>query len=69
MSFQRNLVSSLSLGLAAGLAAYLLAWGLFTTHQEVGMDSGSALAMALWTMPLVFVGSLVYFAVRSSKRR
>jgi lipopolysaccharide export LptBFGC system permease protein LptF len=69
MTFQRSLVLSLALGIAGGLAAYALAWGLFTTHQELGMDSKNALTIALWTAPLVFLGSLIYFAVRSSEHR
>jgi len=69
MSFQRNLAISAALGIAGGMAAYLLAWGLFTTHQELGMDSRGALTMALWAGPLVFVGSLIYFALRNSGAR
>ncbi|MFY9561489.1 MAG: hypothetical protein WAQ52_14745 [Terriglobales bacterium] len=69
MAFKRNLVLSLVLGIAGGLAAYALAWGLFTTHQELGMDSRNALTIAAWTAPLVFLGSLIYFAIRASERR
>jgi hypothetical protein len=69
MSFQRNLVLSLALGAAAGLAAYALAWGLFATHPELGMESKHALIIAEWAAPLVFVGSLIYFALRSGERR
>ena len=68
MTFQRNLVLSLALGVAGGLAAYALAWGLFATHPELGMESRNALAIAAWTAPVVFLGSLIYFAIRSSKR-
>ena len=64
MSFKRNLVLSLLMGIGGGLAAYVLAWGLFTTHPELGMEVGSALSIAVWTAPLIFMGSLVYFAVR-----
>jgi hypothetical protein len=64
MAFKRNLVLSLLLGIGGGLGAYVLAWGLFTTHPELGMEVGSALSIAVWTAPLIFVGSLVYFAVR-----
>lgn len=69
MSFQRNLVLSLAIGVAGGLASYALAWGLFATHPELGMESKNALAIAGWTAPLVFVGSVIYFTIRSSKRR
>lgn len=69
MAFQRNLVFSLALGVAGGLGAYALAWGLFATHPEIGMESRNAFTIAAWTVPLVFVGSMIYFAVRSTGRR
>lgn len=69
MSWQRNLVVSLALGIAGGLAAYVLAWGLFTTHQELGMDSRNAFTIGAWTVPIVFLAALIYFAVRTSQRR
>jgi lipopolysaccharide export LptBFGC system permease protein LptF len=69
MPFQRNLVLSLALGVAGGLAAYALAWGLFATHPELGMESKSALTIAAWTAPLVFLGSMIYFALRSTQHR
>jgi lipopolysaccharide export LptBFGC system permease protein LptF len=69
MTFKRSLILSLGLGIAGGLAAYALAWGLFTTHPELGMESKNALVIAAWTAPLAFLGSLIYFAVRSAERR
>lgn len=69
MTFKRNLLLSVLIGLGAGLAAYVLAWGLFTTHQELGMESRSALAIAAWTAPLAFAASLIYFAARHAGRR
>jgi len=66
MQFKRNLGLSLLLGIGGGLGAYALAWGLFTTHPELGMEVDSALSIAAWAAPLVFVGSLIYFAVRKS---
>ncbi len=69
MALKRNLVLSLALGIAGGLAAYALAWGLFTTHPELGMEPRHALTIAAWDAPLVFLGSLIYFAVREGQRR
>ena len=69
MAFKRNLVLSLAIGIAGGLAAYALAWGLFTTHPELGMESRGALTIAAWAAPLVFLGSLIYFAIREGQRR
>ena len=68
MAFKRSLALSLLLGLAGGLAAYALAWSLFVTHPELGMEPGSGRAIALWVAPLVFLGSLVYFAVKNRDR-
>lgn len=65
---QRNFVLSLLLGLAGGLSAYALAWGLFTTHPELGMEPGSGRAIALWVAPLIFLGSLIYFSARNRHR-
>ncbi|HUM04733.1 MAG TPA: hypothetical protein VLT90_04685 [Terriglobales bacterium] len=60
---------SFLLGVAGGFVAYALAWGLFATHQELGMDSRSALLIAAWTVPIVFGASLIYFAARNAGRR
>lgn len=68
MAFRRSLVLSLLLGLAGGLGAYALAWGFFTTHPELGVEPASGRAIALWVAPLVFLGSLVYFATRNRER-
>jgi hypothetical protein len=68
MAFKRNLALSLLLGLGGGLAAYALAWGLFTTHPELGMEPSSGRAIALWVAPLIFLGSLIYFAARNHDR-
>ena len=68
MAFKRNLALSLVLGLGGGLAAYALAWGLFTTHPELGMEPASGRSIALWVAPLIFLGSLIYFAARNRDR-
>jgi hypothetical protein len=67
-AFKRNLALSFLLGLAGGLAAYALAWGLFTMHPELGMDPASGRVIALWVAPLVFLGSLIYVAARNRDR-
>lgn len=68
MAFKRNLALSLLLGLGGGLAAYALAWGLFVTHPELGMEATGARSIAFWVAPLIFLGSLIYFAVRNRDR-
>jgi len=69
MAFKRNLVLSLLLGLGGGLAAFGLAWGFFTTHPELGIEPARGRAIALCIAPLVFFGSLIYFAARNRGRR
>jgi hypothetical protein len=64
---KRNLALSLLLGLGGGFSTYVLAWGLFTTHPELGMEPASGRAVALWVAPLIFIGSLIYFSVRSPR--
>ena len=32
------------------------------------MESKTALGIAAWTAPVVFLGSMIYFALRSSQR-
>lgn len=68
MAFKRCLVLSLLLGLAGGVGAYILAWGFFSTHPELGVGSTTAHSIALWSAPVVFFCSLIYFAARSRKR-
>jgi hypothetical protein len=68
MAFKRSIVISLLLGLAGGLSAYVLAWGFFTAHPEADMNPASSRTIALWVTPLVFLGSLLYFAARSRRR-
>jgi len=64
----KRVALSLLLGVAGGLAAYFLAWGLFTTHPELGMEPGRGRVIALWVAPVVFLASLIYFAARSPRR-
>jgi len=68
MNLKSILVRSLLLGLAGGLSAYVLAWGFFTTHPEVGMEPASARSIAFWAVPLVFVGSVIYFGASNRRR-
>ena len=59
---------SLLLGVAGGFVAFFLAWGLFTTHPELGMGTPTARAIGLWASPIVFLGSLIYFSVKIHPR-
>ncbi len=59
----------LSAGLAviASAAMYVLAYFLFTIHEEIGISADAALPLALWTSPIVFLGSLVGCFVRKAR--
>lgn len=58
------------LALSAGLAAiasgaiYLLAYFLFTIHEEIGISADMGLPLALWTFPAVFFGSMIVLVAR-----
>jgi len=59
---------SLSFGVAltASVAAYVLAYFLFTIHEEIGISSDAALPIAVWTFPIIFLGTVVgYVATKS----
>ena len=49
---------SLSFGVAltASVAAYVLAYFLFTIHEEIGISSDAALPIAAWTFSIIFGG-------------
>ena len=68
MTFKRSLVFSLLLALAGGLSAYALAWGLFTTHPELGIEPARGREVALWVTPTLFLASLLYFSARNRNR-
>jgi hypothetical protein len=61
----KHVALSLVLGVAGGFVAYVLAWGLFTTHPELGMQPDSGRSIALWVAPATFLVSLIYFSVKS----
>ncbi len=60
---------SLSAGLAviASAAVYVLAYFLLTTHEEIGISADAAFPLALWTFPVVFLGSMVALLVRKAR--
>jgi hypothetical protein len=59
----------LSAGLAviASAAVYALAYFLFTIHEEIGISTDTAFPLALWTFPMVFLGSLFNCFVRKAR--
>lgn len=59
---------SLSFGVAliASVAAYVLAYFLFTIHEEIGISADAALPIALWTFPIMFLGTLIGYLARKA---
>jgi hypothetical protein len=62
----RDLFLSAGLAAIASAAAYVLAYFLFTIHEEIGVSADAALPIALWTFPIVFAGSLIGYFVRKA---
>jgi hypothetical protein len=63
-TIKRSLWLSLGLALMAAVAAYFLAFFLFTIHEEIGISSDAALPIAGCTFPIVFLGSLAVLLVK-----
>ena len=57
---------SIALAVVASAAMYVLAYFLFTIHEEIGISAAAALPLAVWTFPIVVLGSLVVCLARSS---
>ncbi len=58
-TIKRSLWVSFGLALMASVAAYFLAFFLFTIHEEIGISTDAALPIAGWTFPIVLLGSLI----------
>ena len=48
----------------ASVAAYFMAFLLFTIHEEIGISTDAALPIAGCTFPIVFLGSLIGYLVK-----
>ena len=68
-TIKRSLWLSLGLALMASVAAYFLAFFLFTIHEEIGISADVALPIAGCTFPIVFLGSLIAYLVKKAGRR
>ena len=66
---KRSIWRSLALSLTVSIGIYLLVWGLQTTHEEVNIPRDSALSIAAWSFPVVFLVSLFFFAVKGASAR
>ena len=58
-TLSRGLFFSAGLAVLCSAAVYVLAYFLFTTHEEIGISADAALPLALWTVPIVLLGRLV----------
>jgi hypothetical protein len=58
-TLKRCLSLSVALAGLASVAIYVLAYLLFTIHEEIGIPPDAALPLALWTFPVAFLASLV----------
>jgi hypothetical protein len=63
-TIKRSLLLSFGLALMAAVAAYFLAFLLFTIHEEIGISADAALPIAGCTFPIVFLGSLTAFLAK-----
>jgi hypothetical protein len=59
LTLKRCLALSVALAGIASVAIYVLAYLLFTIHEEIGIPPDAALPLALWTFPVAFLASLV----------
>lgn len=58
---------SAGLAVTASLAIYLLAYFRLTTHEEIDISVDVAFPIALWTLPVAFLGSMVVLLVKKAR--
>lgn len=61
------LARAAGLAVVASAAVYVLAYFLFTIHEEIGISADAALPLALWCFPIAFLGSLFTFLLRNGR--
>jgi hypothetical protein len=66
---KRSIVRSLTVSFVVCIAIYLVALGFFTTHEEANVPTAAAFPLAAWSFPVVFIVSLVFFAVKGAGAR
>ena len=66
-TLKRCLFLYIVLVVTASAAMYVLAYFLFTIHEEIGISADAAVPIALWTFPIVFLGCVVGFLVRKAR--
>jgi hypothetical protein len=66
---KRSIFRSLIVSIGASVAIYALALGFFTTHEEVNIPTAAAFPLAAWSIPVLFLVSFVFFAVKGAGAR
>jgi len=66
LALKHSLSLSFGVALIASVAAYVLAYFLFTIHEEIGVSADAALPIALWTFPIMFLGTLIGYLARKA---
>ncbi len=61
------LARAAGLAVVASAAVYVLAYFLFTIHEEIGISADAAPPLALWCFPIAFLGSLFTFLLRNGR--
>jgi hypothetical protein len=64
-----SILRSVSVSLAASIAIYVIALGFFTVHEEVNVSTSAAFPLAAWSFPVLFLVSLLFFAVKGAGAR
>jgi len=65
-TLKHGLFLSIGLAVTASAAMYLLAYFLFTIHEEIGISADAALPLAIWTFPIALMGFIVGFLLRKA---
>lgn len=66
---KRTVLRSLGLSLISSAVIYGVALAFLTTHEEVDLTPRSAFPIAAWAFPVVFLLSLLFFAVKDAGSR
>jgi hypothetical protein len=70
LTLKHGLLVSAALAGIASAAVYVLAFLLFTIHEEIGIPPDAALHVAQWTFPVAFLASFVgYWHWKTGSRR
>jgi hypothetical protein len=61
------LLKCLGISVAVGLAVCAMLYGLFLSHQELGVEPGKAFRFAVISFILAAIISLLYFRMKSTR--